>query len=125
MSSDFIGAKASQTVPSMGVRAAVVYALVAHRLSMFYDNGYWMTSAQGATLCSEWLLEAGHNISLAERKFLSEVSDQVATQIKTTLTRQAGLYMAHELMESLDPRYVSEIGATVMDECVEVLKGAM
>ena len=110
--------------PGMGMRAAAIYALVAHRLAAFYDHGYWITQAQGATLCNEWLMRSKQTLSQSERRQLSALSDQVATQIKDTLSREAGLYTAHELMESLDPRYVSELGASIMDECVRVLKSA-
>lgn len=108
--------------PGVGARAAAVYALVAHRLSTFYDHGHWITQAQGAALCSEWLMRSKQTLSLAERKHLADLSDQVATQIRDSLSREAGLFTAHELMESLDPRYVSELGASIMEECVRVLK---
>jgi hypothetical protein len=109
--------------PAVGIRAATIYALVAHRLAAFYDHGYWITQAQGATLCSEWLMRSKQSIPMAQRRHLSDLSDQVATQIKNNLSREAGLYTAHELMESLDPRYISELGASIMDECVRILKG--
>ena len=108
--------------PGFGASAATVYALVAHRLAAFYDDGYWITQAQGATLCSEWLMRSKRSMPMAERRRLSDLSDQLALQIKESLSREAGLYTAHELMESLDPRHVSEVGASVMDECVRVLK---
>jgi hypothetical protein len=106
----------------VGTRVAAIYALVAHRLSTFYEHDHWITQAQGAALCTDWLMRSKKTLSQAERKQLSDLSDQVATQIKDTLSREAGLYTAHELMESLDPRYVSELGASIMDECLRVLK---
>jgi hypothetical protein len=54
---------------------------------------------------------------LAVRKDLSELSDQFAKQIATTLTREAGLYTVHEMMESLDPNYQSSIAQSLMLEC--------
>jgi hypothetical protein len=115
---DWIGSNAS----GVGMRAAIIYALVAHRLAAFYDHEYWITQAQAATLCSEWLTRSRQTLPLTERKHLADLSDQVATQIKDSLSREAGLYTAYELMESLDPRHVSEVGAAIMDECVRVLK---
>ena len=109
-------------VLGVGLRVAAIYALVAHRLQAFYDHEHWMTQAQGAALCIEWLVRSKRSLPLAERKHLSDLSDQIASQIRSTLTREAGLYAAHELMESLDPRYVSEFGASIMDECVRALK---
>lgn len=108
--------------PGIGACAAAVYALVAHRLSTFYDHGHWITQAQGAALCSEWLMRAKQTLPLAERKRISDLSDRVATQIRDSLSREAGLFTAHELMESLDPQYVSELGASIMEECVRVLE---
>lgn len=107
-----------------GPRAAALYALVAHRLDAFYEHDRRITPAQGAELCQEWLARAKLSLPLAERRMLSDLSEQVATRIEGSLSREAGLYTAHELMESLDPRYVSELGASVMDECVRVLKSA-
>jgi len=112
----------SNALTGVGTSAAIIYALVAHRLEAFYDHDYWITQAQGATLSSEWLARSKQTLPLAERKRLANLSDQVATQIKEGLSREAGLYAAHELMESLDPRYVSEFGASVMEECVRVLQ---
>jgi len=124
--SDSTGAASSRKddEPGVGSSAAAIYALVAHRLSAFYEHGYWITQAQGAALCSEWFMRSKQSMSLNERKRLSDLSDQVATQIKDTLSREAGLYTTHELMESLDPRYVSELGASIMDECVRILKNS-
>lgn len=110
--------------PDLGRRAAAVYALVAHRLDAFYEHGYWLTQAQAATLCSEWLQRAQQSLPLAERQHLADLSARIATQIKDSLSREAGLYTTHELMESLDPRYVSELGATIMEECVRALQEA-
>ena len=44
-----------------------------------------------------------------------------ARQIATTLSREAGLYTAHEMMESLDPNYHSELAETLMVECERLL----
>jgi len=108
--------------PSVGTSAAVIYALVAHRLSTFYDQGYWITQAQAASLCAEWLMRSMKVMPLAERRHLADLSDQLAAKIKDALSREAGLHTAHELMESLDPAYVTDVGASIMDECVRLLK---
>lgn len=113
--------QAGEATP-LGARAAAIYALVAHRLEAFYEHAHWITQAQGATLCHEWLMRSQQKLSLSERKQLSDLSEQIALQIRNSLSREAGLYTAHELMESLDPRHVSELGASIMDECVRALK---
>jgi hypothetical protein len=115
----------SSEMPDVGKCAAAIFALVAHRLSMFYEHGYWMTQAQAATLCSEWLLRSKLNLSLKARKCLADLSDQVAAQIRDSLSREAGLFTTHELMESLDERYISEVSPAIMDECVRVFREAL
>lgn len=120
MAEEGFGTSGSDT--EFGARAASIYALVAHRLDTFYEHGHWMTPAQGATLCGEWAMRNRRNFPLQERRRMSELSDDIASQIRDSLSREAGLFTAHELMESLDPRHASEIGASIMEECVRVLK---
>ena len=60
-------------------------------------------------------------MSLAMRKHLSDLSDQLARQIAATTSREAGLYISHEMQESLDARYHSEIGQSIMLECERIL----
>jgi len=107
-----------------GIAVALIFALAAERLSVFYEHGQWITDAQGATLAADWLSRAKRRLSLAERRQLSALSDQLARQIAATLSREAGLYTAHEMMESLDPRYHSEIALSLMTECERLLDAA-
>jgi hypothetical protein len=104
-----------------GVLAALIFALVAERLSVFYEHGQWFTRAQGATLAADWLARSKRNLPLAQRQQLSELSDQLARQIAESTSREAGLYVSHELQEALDPRYQSELGESVMAECVRIM----
>lgn len=104
-----------------GSRVALIYALVAERLSLFYEHGQWLTDAQGASLAAEWLARSKRRLPLAERRLLSTLSDTMARQLAATLSREAGLYTAHEMMESLDPNYRSEFGEALMVECERLL----
>jgi hypothetical protein len=104
-----------------GVLAALIFALVAERLSLHYEHGQWFTRAQGATLAADWLSRSKRKLPLLQRQHLSDLSDQVARQIADSTSREAGLYVSHELQEALDPRYYSEVGETVMAECVRML----
>ncbi len=106
--------------PDRGQCVALIYALVAERLAIHYEHGQWLTQAQGATLIADWLARSKRNLPLAERKHLSDLSDQIAHQIADTSSRDAGLYIAHELQESLDTRYQSEIGQSIMAECARM-----
>jgi len=104
-----------------GTRVALIYALVAERLSAFYEHGQWITEAQGASLGADWLARSGRSLPLAERRRLSALSDDLARQIAASLSREAGLRTAHEMMESLDPNFRSEIGEALMVQCEQML----
>jgi hypothetical protein len=114
-----------QEIPSSpaterGVNVALIFALVAERLSIYYEHSQWLTQAQGATLAADWLSRSRRSMALARRRHLSELSDQLARQIAATTSREAGLYIAHEMQESLDPRYQSDIAKSIMVECERV-----
>ena len=104
-----------------GVLVALIFALVAERLSVYYEHGQWFTRAQGATLAADWLSRSKRKLPLPQRQHLSDLSDQVARQIADSTSREAGLYVSHELQEALDPRYYSEVGESIMAECVRML----
>lgn len=109
---------------SRGTRAALLFALTAERLSVFYEHGQWPTAAQGASLVAEWLNRSGRSLPLADRRLLSELSDEFARQIASSLSREAGLQTVHEMMEALDPNYESDLARSLMAECVKWLDSA-
>jgi len=104
-----------------GTRVALIFALAAERLTIYYEHGQWLTEAQGATLAADWLARSKRHLAHADRRKLSALSDQLARQIAGTLSREAGLYTAHEMTEALDPNYHSEIAETFMAECERLL----
>lgn len=104
-----------------GLRVALIFALAAERLSAYYEHRQWLTEAQGASLAADWLQRSKRTIDFKERRQLSALSDQFARQIAATLSREAGLYTAHEMMESLDPNYHSALAETLMAECEKLL----
>ena len=109
-------------VPSeRGTRVALIFALAAERLSAYYEHGEWINEGQGARLAADWLARNGRSLPLDERKKLSGLGDQLARQIVATLSREAGLFTTHEMMESLDPNYHSELGEAMMVECERLL----
>lgn len=109
------------SITERGLRVALIFALAAERLSLYYEHGQWLTDAQGATLAADWLTRSKRNLPLAERRQLSALSDQLARQIGETLSREAGLFTAHEMMESLDPNHQSEIAQSLLLECERLL----
>ena len=104
-----------------GLRVALLFALAAHRLSGYYEHGQWLTDAQGASLAADWLARSKNALPLAERRHLAALSDQLARQIAGSLSREAGLYAAHEMMEALDPNYQSELAQTLLAACEQQL----
>jgi len=108
-----------------GARIALIFALVAERLSIYYEHAQWPNEAQGATLAQNWLARSKRSLPSAERRQLSAASDDVARRIAASLSRQAGLYTAHEMMEALDPNYHSEITGALMLECGRALDGEL
>lgn len=103
-------------------RRNLLFALTAERLSAYYEHGQWMTIAQGSSLAAQWLSRAKLDLPLAERRRLSELSDDFARHLAATLSHQAGQYTAHEMMESLDPRYRSKVAFELLDECERLLR---
>ena len=104
-----------------GTCIALIFALVAERLSTYYEHGQWLTEARGASLAADWLSRTKRSLPVADRMHLSTLSDQMARQITESLSREAGLYTVHEMMESLDPNYQSEISRSLMVECERML----
>lgn len=104
-----------------GTQIALVFALVAERLTTYYEHGQWLTEAQGASLAADWLNRTKRSLPLVDRKHLSAVSDDLARKIAASLSREAGLLTAHEMQESLDANYASEIGSALMLECERAL----
>jgi hypothetical protein len=115
---------ASPAMTDRGMRVALIFALAAERLTAFYEHAQWMTEAQGASLAADWLARSQIKLPLNERRQLSGLSDQLARQIAGTLSREAGMYTAHEMMEALDPNYHSELAQTMLAECENLLDAA-
>lgn len=110
------------TPPSeRGLRVALIFALAAHRLNAHYEHGQWLTDAQAASLAADWLARSRNALPLAERRHLAALSDQFARRIAATLSREAGLYTAHEMMEALDPNHRSELAQTMLSACEGLL----
>jgi hypothetical protein len=103
---------------------ALLFALVAERLALFYEHDKWMTAAQGASLAADWLARSKRRLPNAGRKHLSALSDDLARQIVDSVSREAGLHIAHEMMESLDPNYPSDIAQSLTLECARLLEGS-
>ena len=106
------------------MRVALIFALATERLRTYYEHGQWLTDAQGASLAADWLRRSHNTLPLAERRQLSALSDTLAHQIAGSLSREASLYSAHEMMEALDPNYHSELAQSLLLECERLLDSA-
>jgi len=104
-----------------GAAIALIFALAAERLNAYYEHGRWFNEGQGANLAADWLSRSQRSLPLAERRRLSALSDQLARQIAASLSREAGMYTAHEMMEALDPNYHSEVARSLLLECERLL----
>ena len=111
-----------QTPTDPDSRRNLLFALTAERLTAYYEHDQWMTIAQGSSLAAQWLARAKLDLPLADRRRLSELSDELARHLAATLSHQAGQYTAHEMMESLDPRYRSKVAFELLDECERLLR---
>ena len=100
-----------------GASIALIFALLAERLRFHYEHDKWLNQAQCAALAADWLARSKRNMPLETRRHLADISEQLAKQISESTSREAGLYISHELQEALDPRYYSELGQTIMQEC--------
>jgi len=109
-------------VLNLDTRKALLFALTAERLSAFYEHGQWMTDAQGASLAALWLSRSKVQLALAERRVFSALSDALARELAGSLSREAGLYTAHEMMEALDPNQQSGLALDLLDECERRLR---
>lgn len=98
-----------------------MFALVAERLKNYYEFSQWLTESQGSSLARDWLARSKQDLPLADRKKLSGLSDQLARSIADSVSRDAGLFISHELTEALDPNYQSEFALTIVDECERMI----
>lgn len=105
------------TTSERGTSIALIFALLAERLHFHYEHDKWLNQAQCAALAADWLARSKRALPLQARKDLAYMSELLAKQISDSASREAGLYISHELQEALDPRYYSELGQTMMLEC--------
>lgn len=100
-----------------GLESALFFALVAERLHNHYEYAQWLKDGQARQLAREWLARATVVVEAARLKAIVAGSGDLARQIAASLSREAGLYTAHEMMECLDPNHQSELGQALMAQC--------
>lgn len=114
MTADRLIAKSASVT---GLESALLFALVAERLEKYYEHAQWLKNGQALQLAQEWLARSKITITHERLKALVAASDDLSRQIEGSLSREAGLFTVHEMMESLDPNYQSELGQMMMEQC--------
>jgi hypothetical protein len=105
-------------------RTRLLFALTAERLSAHYEYNAWMTDAQAVQLTSLWLTRTRVALTVREKHQFAELSDAFARELAGSVSREAGLFISHELMQALDPDYQSAIAIDVMNDCDARLREA-
>ena len=112
------------TTTERGIRVALIFALAAERLTLYYEHGKWLTDAQATSLAADWLGRSKRQLAVEERRRLAALSDKLARQIEGSVSREAGLFISHEMNEALDPNHQSELALSLMAECERLLDEA-
>ena len=112
------------TPTERGIRIALIFALAAERLTLYYEHGKWLTEAQATSLAADWLGRSKRQLAVEERRRLAALSDRLARQIEGSVSREAGLFISHEMNEALDPNHQSELALSLMAECERLLDEA-
>ncbi|HTJ92170.1 MAG TPA: hypothetical protein VL424_03550 [Pararobbsia sp.] len=94
-----------------------MFALTAERLAAYYEYAAWMTDAQAVQLTNLWLTRTRVVLTLGEKRQFAQMSDAFARELAQSVSREAGLFISHELMQALDPDYQSAIAIDVMNDC--------
>ena len=105
-------------------RTRLLFALTAERLSAYYEHGVWITDAQTVQLTSLWQTQTRIALSVKEKRAIAELSDAFAHELAASVSREAGLFISHELTQAQDPDYQSAIGIDVLNECDAKLREA-
>ena len=98
-------------------RTRLLFALTAERLQAYYEYAMWMTDEQAVQLTSLWLTRTRVTLTVREKRAFAELSDTLAREVAESVSREAGLFVSHELMQALDPDYQSAIAIDVMNDC--------
>lgn len=99
-----------------------LFALLAERLNGYYKFQSVPNERRVIDAGSVWLSRQNKVMSFALKKTLSQLSKVMCEQIINTSSREAGLYIAHEMHQGLDPNQRSEVAESMLDSCAEALK---
>ncbi len=109
------------TTTERGIRLALIFALAAERLTLYDEQGKWPTDPQATSLTADWLGRSKRQLAVEERRRLAAMSDKLARQVEGSVSREAGLFISHEMNEALDPNHQSELALSLMAGCDRLL----
>ena len=105
-------------------RKALLFALTAERLAVFYEHAQWPADTTAADAANVWLFRKDLVAQPKLIRAIATLSDQFARTLASSLSREAGLYTSHEMNQSLDPNYQSQVAMDLMEECERLLREA-
>ncbi|SDV49099.1 hypothetical protein [Chitinasiproducens palmae] len=105
-------------------RKALLFALTTERLNGYYDRDELASDARARDVAAAWLSRRELRASQGLLKALAAMSDTFARELIASLSREAGLYVAHEMREALDPAYQSGVSIDMLAECERRLRDA-
>ncbi len=106
---------------NLNARKALLFALTSERLSVYYEHGQWPKDATATDTANVWLMRQGLVAPGKLIRSIAALSDTFAKTLAETLSREAGLYTAHEMNQSLDPNYQSPVAMDLLEECERLL----
>ncbi|WP_442769184.1 hypothetical protein [Zoogloea ramigera] len=109
------------TTTERGIRVALIFPLPAERRPLYWEPGRCPPAAQATSLAADWLGRSKRQLAVEERRRLAALSDKLARQIEGSVSREAGLFISHEMNEALDPNHQSELALSLMAECERLL----
>lgn len=107
-----------------GLAVALIFAGAAQQVNAWYEHGVWLTAGQQVRAMGDWMQRRGATLPETRRLQLAELADTLAHRLVDSLSREAGLYAAHEMMEALNPRHDSDFARQLMQECERLLDAA-
>ncbi|KKB62516.1 hypothetical protein WM40_17140 [Robbsia andropogonis] len=105
-------------------RKALLFALTSERLSVYYEHDVWPDDNRALDTAKVWLMRQDLVGPPRLIRELAQLSGQFAKTLADSLSREAGLYMAHEMNQSLDPNHASPVAMDLLDECGRLLREA-
>jgi hypothetical protein len=110
------------TSPQEDIDSLLLFALTAERLNGWHTRGLWVSDARAGEVANVWLARQNLSLPVSVKKRLLVLSDEFSRYLEKTLSHEAALHIAHEMMEALDRRYQSATAIRMLEECDRLLQ---